>query len=291
MDTQCLDAKLIKDDADTDKFNVHSLHSSSSFAEGFKDIISGSKLWRVWIYLAFSDIRRRYRRTFLGPFWATLSLSIFAVSVSILYSSLWKTDIRNFMPFFASGFIGWVLISSIISEGCAVFVAAEGVMKQLPLPYFTFVWAAVVRNLFLLMHHFVFYLIVMLLLDVPINLYSVLIIPALGLISLTGLWVVTLVGTICTRYRDMQLAVSSLLQISLFITPIFWRPTDVQGMNAFVFVESNPFYHYLNLIRMPLLGQAPELNSWMMVSILTCFLGVLAILFYCRQYRKLIFFL
>ena len=46
------------------------------------DIWGGAQRWPMWTRLAWSDVKGRYRRTFLGPFWATLSLGTVIVAMS-----------------------------------------------------------------------------------------------------------------------------------------------------------------------------------------------------------------
>lgn len=262
------------------------------FGEACKDIIDGVKQHHLWTYMAVSEIRRRYRRTVLGPFWTTLSLAIFIGSMSVLFSYLWKTDIPSFLPFFASGFICWVFVSTVIVESCTVFVSAEGLLKQIPLPYSTFSWLVISRNLLIMAHHSIVYFFIVLVLKVPVNLNTLLFIPGIILVCLTGFWVSILVGLLCSRYRDLQQVVNSLLQISMFVTPIFWPPSQLGGgMRAVVLLDANPLYHYVSIVRLPLLGQAPEFHSWIITAIITLVVGILAFLLFAKYRRKLIFWI
>ena len=52
------------------------------------DLIVGMKAVRVWGTLGWHDIRQRYRRSVLGPFWFTLSTIIMVVVLGALYSTL-----------------------------------------------------------------------------------------------------------------------------------------------------------------------------------------------------------
>lgn len=264
---------------------------NTQLGEALKDIIDGTKSYRLWVYMALTDIRRRYRRTILGPFWATISLSIFIGSMSFLFSYLWKTDIASFLPFFASGFIFWVFISTIIQESCNAFVSMESLLKQISFPYFTFAWVVLVRNLFVLAHHSLVFLLIMLFLKVPVNFNTFLFIPGILLISITSLWVSLLIGLICTRYRDLQQVIQSLLQISMFVTPIFWAPSQLSGARAIVCLDSNPLYHFINIVRSPLLGQAPELKSWVVTGLITILGSLFTMSFFAKYRNRLIFWL
>ncbi|MGE0474491.1 MAG: ABC transporter permease, partial [Nitrospirales bacterium] len=56
------------------------------------DMIEGTLSWRMWGRLGWLDIKRRYRRTMIGPFWTTLSLGIFILTLGIMWAHLWKQD-------------------------------------------------------------------------------------------------------------------------------------------------------------------------------------------------------
>lgn len=74
----------------------------SSFWLGVTDYVNGFKKWNLWLYLAYADIRRRYRRTVIGPFWATLSVAIFIASMGVLFSALWHRNMHEYLPFLVS---------------------------------------------------------------------------------------------------------------------------------------------------------------------------------------------
>ena len=115
-------------------------------------------------------------------------------------------------------------------------------------------------------HHRIFHnlliLLVVYLIYGPAPSWNMLWIPVgLVLLGLNGLWICLLFGTLCARFRDVQPLVTSVLQITMFVTPIFWRP-EMLGKNRAVFVDGNIVYHMIAIIRDPLLGKSPSTVSW-----------------------------
>ena len=80
------------------------------------DIVDGARNYPVWWILAWQDIRQRYRRSVLGPFWITLTMMATIAGMGPLYAALLKIDARDFIPYLALGLIAWGLVSSIILE-------------------------------------------------------------------------------------------------------------------------------------------------------------------------------
>ncbi len=79
----------------------------------------------------------------------------------------------------------------------------------------------------------------------------------LRLFCLNAVWITMLLGSLCARFRDIQQLVGTLLQISLFLTPIFWSPDQLTGRTAML-AQFNPMYHLIAVVRDPMLGKAPE---------------------------------
>jgi ABC-type polysaccharide/polyol phosphate export permease len=73
----------------------------------------------------------------------------------------------------------------------------------------------------------------------------------------------------CLRYRDVTQIVGSIIQISMLITPIFWPPDSLAGSLRLLFVQTNPLYHMIDLVRGPLLGKVPEVFSYVTVLLIT----------------------
>lgn len=259
------------------------------FKEAFADILNGVKHWPLWTSMAMTELKRRYRKTLIGPFWTTLSLALYILSMGVVFTYLWKTDVKSFLPYFASGVICWTLVSTIITEGCSVFISAEGLLKQIPLPYSIFPFLVVARNILVLLHHFILYMAIILIMRVPINFSILLIIPGLLLVAISGFCVTTILGIICTRYRDILPIVNIFLQILMFMTPIFWKPDQMLGLRFKLFVGYNPLYHYINIIRAPLLGESHQLISWFVVFGWTMLLACIAFYFFSKYRRRIIF--
>src|SRR3990167_7170629 len=61
-----------------------------------EDITDGCKKWRIWLMLAYQDIKLRYRRSVLGPFWITMSMAITVYSMGYLYGHLFHIPIQEY---------------------------------------------------------------------------------------------------------------------------------------------------------------------------------------------------
>ncbi|MGH8605227.1 MAG: ABC transporter permease, partial [Gammaproteobacteria bacterium] len=234
------------------------------------DLSEGLAQWQLWALLGWQDILQRYRRSLLGPFWLTFSMAIMVIALGILYAKLFRIDIHDYLPFLTLGFLAWGLISGVITEGCTALTAAEPFIKQMKLPFSLHVHRVVWRNLIIFAHNLVVYIGVAIWFGIWPGAVALLLVPGIALILLNGIWVGLLFGMVCARFRDIPQIIASLLQVAFFLTPIIWRP-ELLGERA-AFAHMNPFFHFVELIRAPLLGSAPSQLTWT-VALITTLLG------------------
>lgn len=236
------------------------------------------------LYLAKADIRQRYRRSILGPWWITISTGVMIACIGVIFGTLFKSPLKEFLPFLSAGLILWGFISSTIMEGTSVLIGAEAIIKQLPIPIFSHIIRMVGRNLIVFFHNLIIFPIVCLCVQKGINWNILYFFPGVVILTLNLLWISLLLAIICTRFRDMTQIVSSLLQIAFYITPIIWMPSLLPARASMMLLDPNPVYHLLAIVREPLLGQAPTITNWL-VSIGVFLSGSLFSILLFNKYR------
>jgi lipopolysaccharide transport system permease protein len=229
---------------------------------GTADVISGFANCGLPLYLAKADIRQRYRRSSLGPFWITISTGVMIACIGIIFGKLFKSPMQEFLPFLTVGLILWSFISSSLIEATNVFVAAEPIIKQLPIPIFSHVIRMVARNFYIFLHNIVIYPIVCLIVQRAWGWNDLLVIPGLVIVIINLLWLALLLGILCARFRDMAQIIQSCLQIVFYITPIIWMPKLLPARAGSMILDPNPFYHLMEIVRGPLMNQQPTLMNW-----------------------------
>jgi ABC-type polysaccharide/polyol phosphate export permease len=234
------------------------------FRAALADITSGLRAWEMWGRLGWRENKRRYRRTVIGPFWSTLSLAVFVVVLGFVWSRLWQQNPKEYMPFLTSGMVVWLLLATLISEGCIAFIQAEALIKQLRVSYTLLACAVVWRNVIVFGHNMLIFVIVALYAGLAVNAATLIVVPGLLLFCVNAVWIVMLLGLACVRYRDIPQLVAMLLHVSMFVTPVFWSPSQLPG-DMQIFVQLNPLYHYIEIVRAPLLGRVPAAETWAFV--------------------------
>jgi ABC-type polysaccharide/polyol phosphate export permease len=255
------------------------------FHRAMDDLLEGLMRWRLWGLMGWQDIRLRYRRSMLGPFWLTISMGIMVGALGFLYGSLFKVPLESYLPFLTLGILVWNLISGLITDGCTALSASEGMIKEVRLPYSLYVLRAIWRNIIMFGHNIVVYLVVAVIFGIKPSLATMLIVPALALLVVNAVSFGLLVAIVCARFRDVPQIIASLLQVMFFMTPIIWQPELLKDRPFLV--DSNPFYHFVEIVRAPMLGQPVASETWLYVGVVTV-LGWLLALVFLGRYRRFI---
>jgi ABC-2 type transport system permease protein len=278
---------------------------SRTFARAWEDIRSGIRLKELWGHLGWQDIKQRYRRSVIGPLWITLSMAVTAIGLGLLYSQLFGADLGTFLPYITVGFIVWNFIVGCVTEGTETFIRNEGLIKHLPAPLTVYALRTVWRLSLMMLHNFLVYIVVVAIFFTDLttvgyqitengtrqpglDFSALLAIPAFALIALNGVWVTLLFGIISTRYRDIPQVINALIQLVFFGTPIVWS-TDLLsrfggGDWRMLVAELNPMYHFVEIIRAPLIGNVQSWHHWAVVGGFTI-VGWMLALVALRNYR------
>jgi ABC-2 type transport system permease protein len=119
-------------------------------------------------------------------------------------------------------------------------------------------------------------------------------VPAFGLIMLNGTWVVLLLGLIATRFRDVPPVIQAFITMLFYATPIMWSMDQVLAANpdsggfgsvAVRLLKFNPVYHFVEIIRAPLVGQTQSWVHWAVAGGFTLVGWALALIA-LRNYRS-----
>jgi ABC-type polysaccharide/polyol phosphate export permease len=230
--------------------------------------------------LGWQEIRQRYRRSFLGPFWLTLSTALLVAAMGPIYGHLMGQATASYVEYIAIGIVLWQFLASLINEGCQTYITSEGFLKQTRIPLSVYALAVVWRCLIILAHNALIVIVVVAYLRGPYT-WQLLWVP-LGLfaIALNGVWVCLLLGALSARFRDIPQMVGSVIQIMLFVTPIMWRP-DMLASGRWV-ARWNPIYHFIEIVRAPLLGMPAPSFSWLVVAAVTAGGLLITLIFFAR---------
>jgi len=241
----------------------------------------------TWRALAAGDIKSKYRRTFLGPWWITATNGITALIMGLVAGRYLGFDTKTYLPHFMVSITIWNFISSSLSESCYTMINAGGMIKAVDMPILIHVMRMVQRNLIIFLHNSIIIPIIWMIFPWPLGFETLLCLPGLAIVYVFVVSASMIVSMVCVRYRDVPPVIASLLQLLFFVSPIIWIPSQIHGGE--LVVELNPIAYLLAITRDPVMGNAPSLMNWIgaigFVAVVTA-----AMMYIYTRYRSRVVF-
>jgi lipopolysaccharide transport system permease protein len=246
-----------------------------------------------WIHLAMSDLRSKWRRSFLGVLWSVIQPLGLTILLAVVLGKIFKTDIGRYAPYIFSGIIIWDCIVTTAIGGSLAFVQADAYIKQTRHPLAIYTLRTTLANLAVLA-----------MASLGLIAWALIALPGnFGLCWIAGLAIFPLLGLICwpmatclafigTPFRDLPHALGLILQALWFVSPIYFdaqlfRDNGLRGL-----VDYNPIYHLLQFVRAPLLqGQWPTMENLVWCLATFAVLAAFAWLIGRKAEPKIIFYL
>ncbi|WP_238212651.1 ABC transporter permease [Caballeronia novacaledonica] len=239
--------------------------------------------WRLWMLLGWLEIRQRYARSRIGPFWLTISTSVMVTSIGLVYGTLFGQNMQDYLPFLAVSLVFWNMFSSIVSEGAVAYMNSATYIRQIRTPRLVFVLQVLWRNVVILGHNLIIVVALLLIFGVRDLRAIPLVIPGFALFILNAAWIAMLAALVSARFRDLPQIIAALLQVAFYVTPIIYKPTSLNRFSWIV--ELNPLAYFIELVRSPLIGVFPSLLSWA-VGCGMALIGWMVALFFTGRYER-----
>ncbi|SHI55968.1 lipopolysaccharide transport system permease protein [Roseomonas rosea] len=252
-----------------------------------EDLRGGFASWRLAWALARLDLRNRYRGSVIGPFWMTLSTLLMLVGLGLLYSRLLGLSLAEYLPHLTVSLVVWNIISAMVTDACTTMTSAEGVIRQLRVPFTVHALRSVFRNGLTAAHSLPLIPLAFIVFGQLPGPEALLAVPGLAILLANSFFASVLLGMICARFRDIAPIVANVMQLAFFLTPILWKPELLK--EAAVWLPLNPFYAVLETVRGPLVEGGGQPLVWLAAILYTLALGAVSLAFFVRFRGRLAF--
>lgn len=248
------------------------------------DLLEGPRAWRLWWLLAWSDVRQRYARSLLGPWWLTISNGLIVACIGVLYGFLFRSDIKDYIPYLAIGYILWFYILTSIQEGMTTLIVSDGICRQINIHYSVLFSRTVFRNIIVFAHNFAIIVAALAIFEVTPSAATPLAIFGLAIVTAILYFSIFPLAIFCTRYRDVIPLIQSVFQLLFYVSPILWSNAALPPQHQYI-ATINPLFHIIEVVRAPLLGHAPTMTNYY-VSFLVFLFAVISTFYFMIKYRR-----
>jgi lipopolysaccharide transport system permease protein len=216
-------------------------------------------------FLAWRDIKVRYKQTALGVLWAVLQPVLAMVVFSVLFGRLARlpSDGVPYAVFVLIGLLPWNYFVGVLAQSTTSLVTGANLVSKLYFPRLLIPASSAVSVLVDLAIASAVLGVVMFYQGTGISV-GIALVPLLLLLTLVnalafGLWL----SALNVRYRDVQYAVPFLIQLWFFLTPVVY-PTSFVGTRYGWLLALNPMAGVIEGFRAAILGHLPI--PWLAVS-------------------------
>ena len=264
---------------------TYPLSPSSRRARAWRDIVNGAKTFRVWGKLPLAATLQSFRRTIIGPYLPLFTRSTSIVLMALLFGKVLDLDGGRYVPHFVVGLIVWRLLDSVIRSSCVAFRNAREVIHATDLPLSVHIYEAVWYATIQFLLNVALIGVIGLFFGVRPGWAALVAVPGLAFICLNGLWASLLLGSLAPSVTVLPQICKRVMRIAFFATPIIWMADQFPGRQTLI--QFNPFFHFVELVRGPLLGNPPSLTSWLYVAGITVAGALAAFAVFSRRRGKI----
>lgn len=264
-------------DTRTVKTRVITAHRYAHPLTLIEDVVEGIKHHQIWLAFAWDETKLRYHRSIFGLLWIVMSYAMFVGGISIFFVGFSTAGNREFAIYVALSYATFMFLLANITDGAAAFTTSSAWIKSTNLPYSIYVF----KSLFRAILPFGLQLLVAFTL--------ILLSGAAGMVGWQAFWALLALviffvcaipvqyslGLIGARYNDVVHAIGAITRLLFFITPIIWVREEARGTRALL-ADLNPFTHFLEIFRNPLMGMEVRPISWCVVLGVTVFMWIFA---------------
>ncbi|WP_246731528.1 glycosyltransferase [Methylocapsa sp. S129] len=243
---------------------------------------------RLAAVLAWSDVRHRYVRSILGPFWMSLQLLVTVGVLGAFTSQMTRTEPFGVLPTLAVSLTVWSFLNGVVLDAMNALPNAANLIKDRAVPPPVFLMQCFFRQALFALHNAI----------VPLGLWLafgslridnvVAALPGFLLFCGCALGLALTLGALATRFRDVKPIVESSLMLAFLASPVMW--TAASSNPKALVLKLNPVTHLFSVWRQPLLDGTLAPESMALVVGLLAFL-VAASGFALRQMRRAAFWI
>lgn len=251
---------------------------SADLRQGWRDVRETFSQPRLWLKLAWRDVYLQFERAHIGPFWMTLQSAAWVFAIIFVFGGI-MGPIKEYTIYVAIGIVLYNFITVIITDSSDVFIKNRLVIHSHPNPYFSYVLKHVTYAVIQLAFQSIVVFAAYIMMGYPVSSVALLAIPGVALGILMGVGLTLIFSLLGLRIGDFRFAMSAIMRLGLFITPILWTVEGGGALKQFAALV-NPMAHFINIVRMPLMGEyAPMLSYYIVFGCIMASFIVGAVLF------------
>lgn len=245
------------------------------------------ELWEfreLMFYMAWRDIKVRYKQTILGVLWAVLQPFTQMIIFSFIFGQVAKLD-SNGIPypiFLYAALVPWTFFASGLNSATISLVTNSNMIKKIYFPRLTLPISSILSSSIDFLVAFSIVFILMFVYSVPLT-WRILMLPFLFLLAfITSLGVSLWLAPLNVQFRDVRYVTPFIVQIWMWLTPVAYASSNLPAPFNQLYAL-NPMAGVVEGFRWALAGADTQPGLMVLISSMISLLLLVSGLLYFRR--------
>ncbi|SEK42690.1 ABC-2 type transport system permease protein [Pseudoxanthomonas sp. GM95] len=239
-----------------------------------------------WALSSWLDILVKARKSRLGILWLMTPALVYVFGLGAFFAGMGGKPIPLFAAHVALGSIVFRTLMSTVMSSAGIFHSGASFIMDGRTRLTDYLLQSIAKSFFDLCMY------------LPITCIALWIFPAVALkglafapvalllIYINALWISVVFGLLGARFPDFGQLLSNISIFLFLLTPIIWYPDTMPAESLRgQLMRANPFYHFIQIFRAPILVEPIEPLTWWYVGISSVMGLAIATLLYRRYAR------
>lgn len=252
----------------------------SELAESFRNP-------EFWALSSWLDIIVRARRSRFGVLWLLAPSIVYVFGLGMFFASMQSsTESGEFFAYVALGAMVFRTLMSAVIGSATVFNSSHSFIMDGHMRLTDFLLQSLAKSFFDFCMYIPAAVVALIIFGQPSFTGLLWSVPAVALIYLNGLWISAVFALAGARFPDFGQLLNTTAIFLFLLTPIIWYPEMMPaGSLRAMLMRANPFYHFVEIFRAPILGRPVETLSLYYVGIMTV-VGLAVATWAYRRYAR-----
>jgi lipopolysaccharide transport system permease protein len=238
----------------------------------------------LFYFLAWRDVKVRYKQTVLGVAWAVLQPLLSVIVSSLIFGRLahMPSDGVAYPLFFFAGQLPWMLMSSGVGASASSLVGSPNLVTKVYFPRMIIPGAAVLSGLVDSLISAFGLAFLMVRYGAPVSPRLLLLAPIVVLILILSCAIGGWLAAVNVKYRDVRYIVPFFMQLWFFATPVIY-PASLVPAKWRLLLAFNPMMGFIDAFRAACFGRPIDGVSFAISTVVTFMFLALA----ARTFRRI----
>lgn len=238
--------------------------------------------------LVARDFKTKYKRSVLGMLWSFLNPLLTMGIQYVVFSTIFKSTIPNFVIYLLSGIICYNFFSEATNMCLMSIIGNASLINKVYVPKYIYPFSRTLSSGINLLLSLIPLLIMLFVTRTPIT-TAILLLPfVLLMLFLFSYGVGLILATMMVFFRDTQFLWGIFSMLLMYLTPIFYPETIIPSQMMTVY-KLNPLYHILRFIRSLLIdGVSLEPKAYLYCVILCVVPFLVGVVIFRKQQDKFV---